>query len=125
VLFQGIVYPSVEHAYQAAKTNNWSERAWIIAAPTPAKAKRIGRSVTLRPDWDNIKVDIMYQILKSKFWLPKLKKQLLATNSATLIEGNTWHDNFWGNCVCAKCKDVEGKNVLGTLLMQLRRESSQ
>ena len=64
----------------------------------------------------------MYQGLKLKFSDPILKEKLLATGNEKLEEGNWWHDNFWGNCYCPKCKNIEGVNKLGKLLMLLRKE---
>lgn len=64
----------------------------------------------------------MYDILKTKFSDDDLKARLLLTGDKKLIEGNTWHDNFWGDCTCKKCETVERKNTLGKLLMKLRDE---
>ena len=47
---------------------------------------------------------------------------LLSTGGGDLVEGNRWHDNFWGRCVCRACRRIGGANVLGTLLMQVRAE---
>ena len=87
--FEGVVYPTVEHAFQAAKTLDQLERQEIAAAPTPGKAKRMGRKVQLREDWELVKTDVMRECLKSKFNHPILKMQLLATKDAMLIEGTT------------------------------------
>ena len=119
--FEGIVYPTVEHAFQAAKTLCILTREEIAAAPTPGKAKRMGRKVQLREDWELVKTDVMRECLKSKFSHPVLKMQLLATKDATLIEGTTWHDRCWGICTCPECKGA-GENRLGKLLMELREE---
>lgn len=118
-----IEYPTVEHYFQAQKSLSLQERKMIAAAPTPGKAKRFGRHVDLRPDWEFKKLKVMKYALKRKFDThPDLKKQLLATDDAILIEGNTWHDNFWGDCSCPKCENIAGKNNLGKLLMMLRDE---
>lgn len=122
VEFEGVVYPSAEHAYQASKTDIISERAWIVSAPTPAKAKQIGRMVTLRENWRDVRETYMYQILKTKFSNPRLKKRLLSTGTAFLEEGNSWHDCYWGNCSCSRCENIEGQNRLGNILMQIRQE---
>ena len=119
--FEGIIYPTVEHAFQAAKTLNQLARQRIAAAPTPGQAKRMGRKVQLREDWELVKTDVMRECLKSKFSNPVLKTQLLATKDATLIEGTTWHDRCWGICTCPECKGA-GENRLGKLLMELREE---
>ena len=122
---EGILYPTVEHAFQAAKTLDRNERLKIAAAETPGKAKRMGRSVTLRPDWEEIKIDVMRQCLHSKFKDPDLVFALLDTGDEELIEGNTWHDNCWGNCTCEQCVNKPGENRLGKLLMEIRKEFRQ
>lgn len=116
VEFEGDKYSTIEHAFQAAKTFNKEERALIREANTPAIAKQLGKKVTLRKDWEDVKVDIMYNLLKQKFSIPEFKEQLLATGNAKLIEGNHWNDKFWGVC------NGEGRNMLGELLMQIREE---
>lgn len=115
------IYPTSEHAFQAAKTEDPQERKKVRAAKSPGMAKRIGRRVAMRRNWDQIKNGVMHAILKSKFSNPELRDKLLATGDAKLVEGNTWHDNYWGSCTCAKCGN-HGKNVLGRLLMDLREE---
>ena len=124
VKWQGITYPTSEHAFQAAKVINPAVRLKIAAAPTPGKAKRMGRQVELRADWEQVKENIMYEIVKSKFTQNTYcLLALIATGDAYLIEGTTgWHDNEWGNCDCPKCKDIEGKNKLGKILMRVRKE---
>lgn len=118
----GVTFPTVEHWFQAWKSLDEAEFMEIAAADTPGKAKRLGRHVTLRPDWEEIKVDVMRQGLRHKFAIPEFRNQLLATGDEELMEGNTWHDNTWGNCVCQKCQNIPGRNMLGMLLMQLRQE---
>lgn len=117
VLYDGSFYPSVEHAFQAAKCNNLSDRVNIRLARTPGEAKRLGQHVELRPDWEEVKVAIMYVLLKEKFNdSSELAPELLATGSAELIEGNNWGDQFWGMC------NGKGENNLGKLLMRVRSE---
>ena len=118
----GISYPSVEHYFQAMKTLDKYQRINIAIQPTPGKAKYLGRRVNLREDWEQIKEQVMYDALIQKFSDPIMKKKLLVTGDATLIEGTTWHDNYWGNCSCDKCKDIIAKNMLGNILMRLRSE---
>lgn len=115
VMFEGIIYPSVEHAYQAAKTLDLSQRDQIWSM-TAAKAKRFGRKVTLRPDWDEVKIDIMKELLVDKFQHPHLRDWLRATGTEELTEGNWWGDTFWGVC------QGKGENMLGKLLMEVRQE---
>lgn len=117
IYYLGKSYPTVEHAFQASKTKDPDRRALIASATTPAEAKRLGRRVLLRPDWEEVKVPIMRQLLIEKFspyHFPRLTEKLLATKPAILIEGNTWGDTFWGRV------DGKGLNQLGTLLEDVR-----
>lgn len=111
---------TVEHHYQAAKTIIWKWQLDILTADTPGKAKKLGRKVPLRDDWELIKVDVMRELLIRKFSIEYHKTILLSTDDQELIEGNYWHDNFWGVCNCGKCSN--GQNNLGKLLMELREE---
>lgn len=117
----GRVWPSAEHLYQASKTLIAAEQREILFASTPWKAKRMGREVTLRPDWETSKISFMREIVTAKFQQhPDLMERLRATGEAEIIEGNTWHDNFWGDCFCSKCDDIAGENWLGRILMEVR-----
>ena len=116
VELDGERYPSVEHAYQAAKTLRAAERAVIREARTPGAAKRRGQHVTLRKDWEDAKLGIMLQLLRQKFAKPQLREMLLGTGNAELVEGNTWGDTYWG------VHNGVGANHLGRLLMQVREE---
>lgn len=118
--YNGVEYKTSEHAFQAAKCANKDDAKKIIDADTPGKAKRLGRRITLRSDWEDVKIDIMYDILIAKFSDQDLKQKLLDTRDVILIEGTTWHDNTWGNCTCDKCKNIVGKNYLGKSLMKVR-----
>lgn len=123
ISWRGNKYPTVEHAFQAAKTLNPMERQRIVAARTPGQAKRLGRSVHLRPDWEEVKEQVMYECINIKFHSSlELMLALLATGDQELVEGTTWHDNEWGNCTCPKCENIEGKNKLGKILMRVREE---
>jgi hypothetical protein len=122
ILYEGKRYPSVENAYQSAKSfdENYKYRLSIC---TSGASKRLGKQVELRKDWEDVKVGIMYELLKQKFQNEKLKEQLLETKTSELIEGNNWHDNLWGDCQCEKkCKNIKGRNILGILLMKVRDE---
>lgn len=123
VVYEGIAYKSSEAAFQAAKTTD-VELKKQIALMTPSKAKRFcgpRGSLVLREDWDTIKDTVMLNVLLQKFSQNKdLADKLIATGNATLIEGNTWHDNYWGNCGCAKCVSKDGKNKLGQYLTLVR-----
>jgi ribA/ribD-fused uncharacterized protein len=115
-MLDGESYDSVEKAYQAAKTVIPAEREKIRNATTSGKAKHLGRKVTLRPDWDAVKVGIMTDLVEQKFRDRELADLLLSTGDAELIEGNTWHDTFWGVC------DGVGANNLGKILMEIREK---
>lgn len=120
--YEGIEYPTNEHFFQAMKTKNLKERQAIARAKTPGQAKRLGRQVQLRSDWEQIKEVVMYTGLLLKFQDPFLRAQLLATQNEELVEGTTWHDNEWGSCSCSRCINIRGANKLGKLLMQVRSE---
>ncbi len=108
-------YPSVENAYQAAKTLHYARRIELQTC-SAAQAKRIGRSLPLRADWEQIKEQVMLDLLRQKFTHPSLALRLLETGDQDLVEGNYWGDTYWG-----VCRGV-GKNRLGMLLMQVRSE---
>lgn len=121
----GLGYPTVEHFFQAMKTRDPIDQEMIRRCETPGDAKRAGRRIRIREDWEKIKVDVMRFGLIMKF-PPNcdLAVLLLNTHQEILIEGNRWHDNFWGDCVCDTCSHIPGQNVLGRLLMA-RRKSLQ
>jgi ribA/ribD-fused uncharacterized protein len=117
ITYEGIKYPTVEAAFQAAKTFNESERKMIAAAETPGKAKRMGRKVQLRADWEQVKDGIMEELVRLKFTSsPTLAIQLWSTGDRELVEGNWWNDTYWGVC------DGVGRNQLGKTLMKIRTE---
>lgn len=120
ILMDGIEFATVEHAFQAMKTLDAAMRKSIAVAPTPGKAKRMGRKVALRHDWEQVKIDVMRDCLRLKFADSQLMQMLINTASAALIEGNTWGDTFWG------CVNVggqwRGQNNLGKLLMEIRHD---
>lgn len=123
VTYKGMVFPTVENAYQAIKFFY----AGGIPDPqlytcTPAEAKRLGRTAPLHGDtlvhFNNCKVKEMHNLLTQKFAHPHLRELLLATGDAELIEGNYWGDTFWGVC------KGKGENWLGRTLMRVRAELS-
>lgn len=114
--YKGIVYPTNEHFFQAMKTVDDLERLQIAAAETPNIAKKMGRGVTLRDDWEQIKENVMRLGLEKKFEIPELRKMLIETGNVYLQEGNSWSDRVWGVCL----KTGKGKNLLGKLLMETR-----
>lgn len=121
----GTTYKTAEHAFQAMKATIKADYDLIVNAETPGRAKRLGKKIQLRPDWEEVKYCIMQDILRVKFASPELGQMLLDTGDATLIEGNTWHDNLWGNCTCPRCADKVGKNWLGNILMGVRQDLIQ
>lgn len=122
--WEGRVAQTSEHHYNAAKTNDPTEKSLVYEQPTPGRAKRVGRRVTLRRGWDDhIKTDCMASILEAKFETgTDLAQRLLRTGEALLIEGNIWHDHYWGHCTCEKHYHWPGGNMLGKLLMARRTE---
>ena len=122
ILIDGRLYvaKTVEHAFQAAKVIQYhnDEAVEIISAPTPGKAKRLGRRCHMRPDWDQVKDTVMLSLLRKKFADPVLAEKLLATGDEELVEGNWWGDRYWGVCVT----DGLGQNKLGQSLMKVRAE---
>ncbi len=116
VEFEGLTYPSVEHAYQAAKTEDKELRKQFARGIHAGEAKKLGNKITLRRGWENIKLSIMEELVRKKFQDIELKDKLLATGEQELIEGNTWGDVFWGQV------EGQGKNHLGKILMRVRAE---
>jgi len=116
IYIDGKPYATVEHAYQSHKTVDESSRDLIRRSKSPAEAKKLGRSLILREDWEQVKVPLMKSFLQKKFESPFLRPLLIATENSELIYSNTWNDRFWGIC------RGTGLNCLGKLLMQLREE---
>ena len=118
IKYEDQLFPSSEHAYQAAKTTDKALREILTDAGVSAgQAKRVGRQFKLRDGWDDIKADIMKDIVRLKFFRNSgLALKLIDTGDATLIEGNTWGDVFFGVC------DGVGENHLGKILMHVRKE---
>jgi conserved hypothetical protein, ribA/ribD-fused len=116
VIIEGLTFNNRESAYQAMKCEDESDRKQFCNL-TGDQAKRLGRKVKIRSDWDEIKDDVMYKIVFNYFNNNEEEKEkLIATGDAELIEGNTWNDTYWGIC------NGIGKNKLGKTLMQVREE---
>ena len=114
VEYDGLTYQNTEAAFQAAKCVDRNEREKFVSL-SPGQAKKLGRKVDLREDWETVKIDVMRDVLKSKFSLNfELREKLIATNDVELIEGNHWNDRFWGVC------RGSGENWLGKILMEER-----
>ncbi len=123
VELDGIDYPTVEHAYQAAKTTDPDVRAKVRKLDTPKAAKDMGRRIKRRPDWFNVNLGIMEVLIKQKFTrYPELRVQLLETGDAELVEGNNWNDKFFGAVWDATKSEWVGENHLGKLLMKVRQD---
>jgi len=114
VRLDGVPYRSVEHAYQAAKTLDVRERTQVHDCPTPAHAKKLGRTVTQRPDFNEVRIEVMRALLAQKFACGTRYRELLDDVEGDIIEDNWWGDRFWG------VYRGEGQNHLGRLLMELR-----
>lgn len=114
----GRLFRCSEAAFQAAKRANESDKDCFINL-NGAQAKRLGRAVRMRPNWDSVRRDVMLEILRDKFTRnTDLRQRLLATGEQTLDEGNWWRDTFWG----VDLRTGEGLNHLGKILMQVRDE---
>jgi ribA/ribD-fused uncharacterized protein len=123
ILYKGINYPSVENAFQAAKCLNVSD-VKLFTFLSPIKAKVAGKEVTLRPDWNNVKLTIMEDLVRIKFQQPFLKEKLKKL-IGYIEETNNWHDNYWGACKCASCINKRKLNHLGFILMKIRGEINE
>lgn len=119
LVHEGISYPSAEHFYQALKSNDVAVRRQIADMPNPGKVKQFARTIALRPDWEQVKVDVMRMALRHKFAEgTKAREDLLATGRTEIVEWNNWGDRVWGRTIA----DGAGQNQLGVMLMVLRAE---
>jgi ribA/ribD-fused uncharacterized protein len=129
---KGIKYPSVEHFYVAMKIkedqvvnskfitlNDCQE--FISRMKDPSMVKKFGKTLKIRKDWDDVKIKIMEWAVTEKFKDPELSKMLASTNNEELVEGNWWHDVYWGKCNCDRCGN-KGENNLGKILMSVREK---
>lgn len=116
VTYEGLTFLNNEAAFQAMKVVDPEKRVQFINL-SPKEAKRKGRHVKLRGDWERVKETIMYDVVKAKFTQnEQIKRKLIDTGDALLIEGNTWNDTIWGMC------NGIGQNKLGKVLMKVRKE---
>jgi len=116
IVYENRVYKTVEHFYQASKTDDLILKTQIIDCESPADAKAMGKKVPLITEWLQKRDSVMETGLDLKFAIPDLKNQLLSTGDAELIEGNFWHDTYWG----VDLRTGQGFNILGKMLMKLR-----
>ncbi len=114
VELDGLVYSTVEHAYQAAKSNDPAVREAVRKAWQPGIAKAMGRRIDVPSSWWTRRVSVMHTLVTRKFQHAHLRAQLDATGRAVLIEGNWWNDTYWGVC------RGTGENWLGRILMSVR-----
>ena len=116
VKYRNLIYLNAEAAFQAQKESCEKDKEQYTRM-NPAQAKLVGRNCNLREDWEEIKEQTMYEIVKAKFTQNEvLARLLLATGDAYLEEGNWWHDTTWGVC------NGVGQNKLGKILMRVREE---
>lgn len=121
--FGDIWYPTNEHAFHAQKTHDQDLRREIARAKIPLDAKRMGRRLTLRDDWNEVSFRVMFLLNQAKFRDGVLRMALMTTGESLLVEGNIWHDNLWGDCRCGRPQcDVDGRNQLGQILMEIRSD---
>lgn len=129
--FEGHTYPSVEHAYQERKTLDPERRELIRNAKTPLHSAILGRApeTIVRDGWlEGLKAEVMRELVFAKFQQnPDIADKLMDTEDAMLMEGNYWHDNYFGVCTCRACHDSEEqpKNMLGVILMDVRESLMQ
>lgn len=133
VYYEGLIFPSSENAYQAAKVKNKVDRMNFINSEffgikcSPYQSKKIWNKYELLDEspekWDLRKYDVMSVILFDKFLKNKdLRQKLLDTSDKILEETNHWHDNFWGRCICDNCQNIDSsqQNHLGKILTKIR-----
>jgi ribA/ribD-fused uncharacterized protein len=118
--YKGIVFTTSEHAFQWEKIESDVDKLKILQAQSTQEAKKLGNSLKIKHDWNNTRKQIMKDILICKFQNKNLKTKLLETKIHKLIEGNSWHDNFWGDCSCTRCENKIGLNNLGFILTSVR-----
>ena len=118
LIFNGIHFPTLEHAYQAAKSFD-IDGMYSIQQCSAGRAKRMGQKIDLRPDWEEVKLFVMKELVSKKFSDPQLGFLLMDTRDRKLVEGNSWGDTYWGRIY----KDGRwvGENNLGEILMEVRK----
>lgn len=121
IIYEEQTYPTLEHAFQAAKCVSENDKLKIRNCKSAKEAKMIGRRVKIINEWDNKRKEIMRELLEKKFQQnTQLNISLQATAPEKIVENNYWHDNFWGQCTCGKHRNEKGENILGGLLMEVR-----
>lgn len=118
VYYNKLVFCNAEAAFQAQKVIDEKEQYKFINL-NASQARKLGKTIVLREDWEEVKDNIMYEIVKRKFTVNKeLQQKLIGTKDEELVEGNWWHDTYWG----VDSKTGIGKNKLGKILMKVREE---
>jgi ribA/ribD-fused uncharacterized protein len=120
IIYLGVGYPSVDHAYHLQKLPREDLR-YEHFQMSPKEVKTFAKILPEPEDWDSRKLTIMHDLLVIKFQKPEMRTRLLETPDADLVEENCWHDNFWGVCLCDKCGG-HGENHLGRLLQEVKHE---
>lgn len=119
IKIDGIEFPSIEHAYMSAKSDDIEWKKFCSNSNnTAGDVKRKSRNITLKDDWNNIKLDVMKECVNQKFSQEPYRTKLLETKTQHIQEGNRWNDKFWGVCL----KTSKGENHLGKLIMKVRSE---
>ena len=119
IYYNKLVFCNAEAAFQAQKVINEKDQYKFINL-NASQARKLGKTVQLRKDWEEIKDNVMYEIVKRKFTINKeLQQKLLETKEKKLVEGNWWHDTYWG----VDSKTGIGQNKLGKILMKVREEA--
>ncbi len=118
VIYNGRKFRTVEHAYQAAKCVNVGDQQAIQMMERPGDAKRFGKVLggMQRPDWKEVNLSIMEDLIRQKFSKEPLRTKLIETGDAIIVEGNYWRDTFWG------VYQGHGQNHLGKIIMRIREE---
>lgn len=115
IVLDGIEFPSIEHAFMSAKSD---DKEWKKFCSNPKNnagvVKRLGRRITLKDNWDEL--NVMAECVKQKFNQEPFRTKLLETGTQNIQEGNRWNDKFWGVCL----KTNKGENHLGKLIMEIR-----
>lgn len=120
VTYKGLTFPNVEAAFRAQKCTDEEDKLKYTKADNPDFTDLMSKKTDSNTDIEPKNSHLMYEILLAKFSNPELQQKLLSTGYDKLINGNTYHDNYWGNCTCKKCRDTEGSNRLGSNLMLVR-----
>ena len=116
--YEGRTFPSLEHAYQAAKSTDSTWKDYCASGVSSGNVKRKSKNIIYQPDWEEVKVEVMSTLVTKKFSVEPYKSQLIETGDLEIVEGNTWGDTFWGVDV----RTGEGMNVLGKMIMEIRDE---